>query len=131
VIVLSNIQSEVVEQMGVGLAAIALGESYEIPRLRPGFTSPPVSDSALFAAYSGRYEIQPGFVLTVRAVAQGILIAGPDGAFLPLDHEAADRFFFRTLYVPISFERDSGGRVAALDWNGQFKATRLNEDAGR
>jgi CubicO group peptidase (beta-lactamase class C family) len=130
VIVLSNIQSEVVEQMGVGLAAIALGESYEIPRLRPEFTNPPVGDSAQFTIYSGRYEIAPGFVLTVRSVAQGILIAGPDGAFLPVDHEGADRFFFRTLYVPITFERDSGGRVTALDWNGQFKAKRLNEDAG-
>ena len=131
VIVLSNIQAEVTEQIGVGLAAIALGEAYENPRLRPGFTDPPVSDSALFTAYSGRYEIAPGFLLTVRSVAKGILIAGPDGAFLPVDHEGPDRFFFRTLYVPITFERDSGGRVTALDWNGQFKAKGLNEDAER
>ena len=80
VIVLSNIQSAVAEEMGVGLAAIALGESYEIPRLRPGFANPPVSDSELLTDYSGRYEISPGFVLTVRSAAQGILIAGPDGA---------------------------------------------------
>lgn len=40
VIVLSNIQSEVVEQMGVGLAAISLGEGYENPRLRAGFNAP-------------------------------------------------------------------------------------------
>lgn len=126
VIVLSNIQSEVTEQMGVGLAAIALGETYEIPRLRPGFSDPPVSDSTLFASYSGRYEIAPGFVLTVRSVAQGILIAGPDGAFLPMDHEGPDRFFFRPLYVPIVFERDSGGQINALDWGGEFRAKRLD-----
>jgi CubicO group peptidase (beta-lactamase class C family) len=130
VIVLSNIQSEVAKQMGVGLAAIALGRSHEIPPLRTGYTNPPVSDSALFAAYPGRYEIAPGFVLTVRSAAQGILIAGPDGAFLPLDHEGEDRFFFRTLYVPITFERDSDGRVTELDWNSQFRAKRLNDDPG-
>jgi CubicO group peptidase (beta-lactamase class C family) len=130
VIVLSNIQSQVTEQMGVGLAAITLGESYEIPRLRPGFTNPPAGGLTVYAAYAGRYEIAPGFVLTVRSTAHGILIAGPDGAFLPVDHEDADQFFFRTLYVPITFERDSAGRITGLDWDGQFRAERLEEDAG-
>lgn len=129
VIVLSNIQSEVVEQMGVGLAAIALGKGYENPRLRAGFNAPQINDDELFSTYTGRYEIAPELVLTVRSVPKGILIAGPDGIFIPLDHEGADRFFFRTLYVPITFERDSNGRVNALDWNGQFKAKRLHEDA--
>lgn len=126
VIVLSNIQSEVTEQMGVGLAAIALGETYEIPYLRLGVRDARVGDSALFSSYSGRYEIAPGFVLTVRSVAQGILIAGPDGAFLPMDHEGSDRFFFRPLYVRIVFERDGGGQISGLDWGGQFKAKRLD-----
>jgi hypothetical protein len=130
VIVLSNIQSQVTEQMGVGLAAITLGESYEIPRLRPGFTNPPAGGLTVYAAYAGRYEMAPGFVLTVRSTAHGILIAGPDGAFLPVDHEDADQFFFRTLYVPITFERDSAGRITGLDWDGQFRAERLEEDAG-
>lgn len=125
VIVLSNIQSAVTERMGIGLAAIALGEAYESPSLRPGFSDPPVGDPALFRTYSGRYEIAPGFVLTVRSVPQGILIAGPDGVFLPVDHEGPDLFFFRPLYVPIVFERDSTGRISGLDWGGQFKATRL------
>ena len=125
VIVLSNIQSEVTEVLGTGLAAIALGQNYEVPRLRVSYTAPLQADSVTFAAYTGQYEIAPGFVLAVRAMPQGILIAGPDGAFLPLDHEGADRFFFRTLYVPLAFERDSSGRIISLNWNGQFKAKRL------
>lgn len=125
VVVLSNIQSDVTVQMGIGLSAIALGQPYEMPRLRPGFTDPPVGNFALFRAYSGRYQIAPGFVLAVRSVEQGILIAGPDGAFLPVDYEEPDRFFFRPLYVPIAFERDESGQVSSLDWGGQFKAKRL------
>jgi CubicO group peptidase (beta-lactamase class C family) len=131
VIVLSNIQSAVTERIGVGLAAIALGEAYEIPRLRPGITDPVASNPALFAAYSGRYEVAPGFVLTIRSAAQGILIAGPDGAFLPADYEGPDRFFFRALYVPVTFDRDSGGQVSQLDWDGQFKAKRLSVHSGQ
>ena len=127
VIVLSNIQAEVTEQIGVGLAAIALGEAYELPGLRPGVVTPLASGPASFTDYPGRYEIAPGFVLTVRSTLQGLLLAGPDGAFLPVDHVGPDRFFFRTLYVPITFERDSTGRVTTLDWSGQFKAKRLED----
>ena len=123
VVVLSNIQADVTEQMGVDLAAIALGEHYALPAIPSQVTIRP--DSAAFVAYAGRYEIAPGFVLTVRAVAQGLLLAGPDGAFLPLDQNGQDRFFFRPLFVPIRFERDTSGTVHGLDWNGQFKAKRL------
>ena len=126
VVVLSNIQSEVTDQLGTGLAAIVLGQAYEVPPIRPGSANLPTSDSATFVAYAGRYEIAPGFALTVQSGAQGILIAGPDGAFLPVDYEGSDRFFFRTLYVPVSFERDSTRRIRALDWNGQFKAKRVD-----
>ena len=122
VVVLSNIQAEVAEPIGIDLAAIAFGESYRAPAQHQRVQEPP--DPAVYRAYEGRYEISPGFALTVRAVPQGLLLAGPDGAFLPLDHEGTDRFFFRTLYVPIVFERDPSGRISALDWNGQFKASR-------
>jgi CubicO group peptidase (beta-lactamase class C family) len=122
VVVLSNIQAEVAEPIGIDLAAIAFGEPYSVPAPRRRVQDPP--DPVVFRSYEGRYEISPGFALTVRAVPQGLLLAGPDGAFLPLDHEAADRFFFRTLYVPIAFERDPSGRIVTLDWNGQFKASR-------
>lgn len=76
-------------------------------------------------SYAGRYEISPGFVLTARAVPEGILLAGPDGASLPVDREDGDHFFFRPLYVPITFTRDRSGRVIVLDWNGQFQARRV------
>jgi hypothetical protein len=82
-------------------------------------------DSADLAAYVGRYEIAPGFALSVKAVPRGLLLAGPDGAFLPMDWEGADQFFFRPLYVPITFQRNGAGAVSALVWNGETTATRV------
>ena len=70
VIVLSNIQSEVTEVLGTGLAAIALGQNYEVPRLRVSYTAPLQADSVTFAAYTGQYDIAPGCVLAVRATMQ-------------------------------------------------------------
>ena len=124
IVVLSNIQAEVTERMGTALAAITFGEPYEVPTVRPHAVNP---ESGSWRQYEGSYEISPGFDLTVRAAAKGLLLAGPDGAFLPLDYESPDHFFFRPLYVPISFVRDSLGQVAWLNWNGQFKARRRAE----
>jgi CubicO group peptidase (beta-lactamase class C family) len=123
IIVLSNIQADVTERMGTDLAAIALGAPWELPTLRPG---PSILPDSASSEYAGRYEISTDFVLTVRAAGEGLVLAGPDGAFLPLDYEAPDHFFFRTLYVPIRFERDSSDHITALDWNGQIRARRVS-----
>jgi len=123
IVVLSNVQADVTERMGVDLAAMALGESYSQPELRLLVTEVP--DPADLAAYEGRYEIAPGFALSVRAVSRGLQLAGPDGAFLPLDWEGEDRFFFRPLYVPVTFQRNGAGAVSALVWNGETTANRV------
>ncbi|MGI8402060.1 MAG: hypothetical protein ACR2NS_10750 [Gemmatimonadaceae bacterium] len=85
-----------------------------------------MSGSSL-AEFEGRYEIAPGFVLSVAADPRGLLLAGPDGAYLPLDAEAPPRFFFRPLYVPVTFVRNDSKRVVGLDWNGQVRARKLQE----
>jgi len=123
IVVLSNVQADVAERMGMDLAAMALGESYSKPELRLLVTEAP--DSADRAAYVGRYEIAPGFALSVRAVSRGLQLAGPDGAFLPMDWEGEDRFFFRPLYVPVTFQRNATGAVTALVWNGEMTANRV------
>jgi CubicO group peptidase (beta-lactamase class C family) len=125
VIVLGNIQSQAVFQMGPDLAAIVLGEPYTMPVVRAGALAPPAVDSAALARLAGRYEVSPGFTLTVQATAQGLLLAGPDGAFLPLDSEGTGRFFFRPLYVPIAFRTDAAGRSTALLWAGTQECKRI------
>jgi hypothetical protein len=83
-----------------------------------------LSDS-LSERYVGRYEIAPGFVLSVRQRAHGLELAGPEGDFLPLDAMSETTFFFRALYAGITFERDSIGSWNVLNWNGAFRARRV------
>jgi len=125
VIVLGNIQSQAVFQMGPDLAAMVLGERYAIPVVRAGALTPPAPDSAALDRLAGRYEVFPGFNLTVQATAQGLRLAGPDGALLPLDLEGPGRFFFRPLYVPIAFRTDAAGRSTALLWAGTQECKRI------
>ena len=126
VIVLSNIQSQAVFQMGPDIAAIALGQAYHAPTIRDGAIAHLSVDSVQLQRLAGRYEVFPGFVLTVRATARGLLLAGPDGVFLPLDTEGRDRFFFRPLYVPIAFRTDTAGAATALLWAGSQECRRVN-----
>ncbi len=125
VVVLSNIQAAVVEQMGIDLVSLTLDQPYQVSALRAGQKAPVHLPRTTLEALAGRYQIAPGFVLSVRAVKQGLELAGPDGLFLPLDTQSASSFFFRPLYVSVRFDRDSLSRPTALDWNGQFKAQRL------
>jgi CubicO group peptidase (beta-lactamase class C family) len=125
VVVLSNIQSQAVFQMGPDLGAIALGEHYEVPRIRAGTLNPPPVDTVTLDRLTGRYEVFPGFVLSVRASAFGLLLAGPDGAYLPVETEGAREFFFRPLYVPIQFRTDASGRATALLWAGTQECKRI------
>jgi CubicO group peptidase (beta-lactamase class C family) len=123
VVVLGNLQVAVSERIGIDLAAMVLGAPV-LPLGRRPAPGVPSSAEAL-APFAGRYEIAPGFVLTVSASPRGLSLAGPDGAFLPLDATSPPRFFFRPLYVDVTFERDTTGRVVSLDWGGQVKAKRL------
>jgi CubicO group peptidase (beta-lactamase class C family) len=125
VIVLSNIQSAVVDQMGADLAALVLGRPYTIPAIRSDALTPTEVDSVALHGLAGRYQVFPGFVLTVRATRRGLLLAGPEGAFLPVDTEGPGGFFFRPLYVPIRFRTDSVGRATALLWAGTQECKRV------
>ena len=128
VVVLSNVQADVVERLGIAFAAFVIA-----PDSAPVLPTPPRSvggesqsraDADTLSAYAGRYEIAPGLTLTVSHSARGLLLAGPDGIPVPLNQVAPSQFFFRPLYVAISFSRDSTGRVTALNWGGQFTAHR-------
>jgi hypothetical protein len=132
IIVLSNIRCESVNHIGDDLAAMALGEPYHIPRIRSGVASPVRPDSARLASLAGRYEVAPGFVMTARATGKGLLLAGPDGAFTPLDQNGPRDFFFRPLYVPLHFVRAPNGAITEILWDHQQHCLRVhNGDVSR
>ena len=121
VVILGNIQSAATDRMRTDLAALAFGEPYRVPELRPSANPSP----SLLKQYTGRYEVGPGFVMTVRAEAPHLSLAGPEGDFLPLEPESDSTFFFRALYVPVRFERDTAGAVVDLNWGGQFVCKKI------
>jgi len=123
VVMLSNVQADVVEQIGIALAGLTLKTNAKLATPTPTLTQELASDS--LSRYAGRYEIGPGFALTVTTDAKGLLLAGPDGMFLPLNSTGGGRFFFRPLQVAITFPRDSAGAVTSLDWGGQFSGRRV------
>src|SRR5260370_40350970 len=111
--------------MGPDLAAMVLGDRYAIPVVRAGALTPPAPDTAALERLAGRYEVFPGFNLTVQATAQGLLLAGPDGALLPLDLEGPGRFFFPPLCVPRALPTDAPGRSTPLLWAGTQGGKRI------
>jgi CubicO group peptidase (beta-lactamase class C family) len=108
IVLLSNIPADVVDRMASDLAAIALGEHYTLHERRIQAARVTAADSSALAPYAGRFQIAPGFVLTVRAERRGLLLAGPDGIF-----------------VPIVFGRDAAGQVSQLQWGDSFTALRI------
>lgn len=126
IVVLSNIQAAVAEQMGIDLAAMAFGAHYDIPKRRPGASAVRRAEAAELTPYAGRYDFGGGFAITVKAENGGLWVAGPEGAFLVLDEEQPPVFFFRPLYVTITFERDAAGHVTGLNWGGQVHARKVS-----
>jgi CubicO group peptidase (beta-lactamase class C family) len=122
VIVLSDVQSQAVESIGIALEAIVIGQPYTAPSVAPFFPL----DSSSGSRFAGRYEVFPGFVIAVRATRSGLELGGPDGAFLTLDYQGANKFFFRPYFVPIGFRSDDSGHVVALLWAGTQECKRLN-----
>jgi len=123
VVVLGNVQVDLAERIGHALTAMAFGKS---PEAIPGHRGTTLSARAI-EGLAGRYQIAPGFVLTVRAEGDRLSLAGPEGDFSPLLPEAPTRFFYRLLWVPVTFALDAQGRGTSLDWAGQFTASRLKE----
>jgi hypothetical protein len=121
IIILGNIQSAVTDRMRTDLAALVFGEPFQMPETRHRANPSPV----LLKQYAGRYQVGPGFVMTVRAEGRRLALAGPEGDFLPLEPMSDADFFFRALYVPVRFERDTAGTVVDLRWGGQFICNKI------
>lgn len=118
VIVLSNVQTGGLDAISKGLAALALGEPAP-PLARRRLVHLPAKS---LGAYTGRYEMAPGNVLTVRKAKSrkakaGLELASSDGVFLPLDALGKDHFYYRALSADIRFETGLSG-VIAMSWSG-------------
>jgi CubicO group peptidase (beta-lactamase class C family) len=123
VIVLANLEDAAVNPMADDLAAIALGEDPATPSLRTK-AAQAISQPDEFA---GTYEVNPTFLLDVKAEGSALYLRGTGGDYLPLEPTGKDSFFYRQLYVKVGFRRDKAGRIESLLWNGDYPCKKLSD----
>jgi D-alanyl-D-alanine-carboxypeptidase/D-alanyl-D-alanine-endopeptidase len=88
--------------------------------------------AAALADYVGRYQLAPGFVLTVSAGAEGLLAQATGQSPAPVFAGKTDEFFFKVVEASLTFARDASGKVNAvtLHQGGRaMPAPRIADDA--
>ncbi len=124
VIVLGNLEDAAVNLMADDLAAIALGEDPAGPSPRTK-AAQAVSHPEDFA---GTYEVNPTFLLDVKAEGTALYLRGTGGDYLPLEPTGKDLFFYRQLYVKVGFRRAKDGKIEALLWDGDYPCKKLSDN---
>jgi serine-type D-Ala-D-Ala carboxypeptidase/endopeptidase len=84
--------------------------AYPMPKLRREVQV----DPAVLAAYAGRYEISPTFILTVRPDGGHLYIQATAQAEFEVYAESETEFFYRVVNAQITFERSEGGLAPSL-----------------
>ena len=127
VIVLDNTSSRSIVKMAETLSAVALGETYELPREKEGI----MIGESILKQYVGEYQIAPGFNITIK-MDNGKLLAQATGqAAVELFAEKENLFFLKVVEAKIEFVRDEKGHVngLVLHQNGQqASGKRINQE---
>jgi CubicO group peptidase (beta-lactamase class C family) len=71
-------------------------------------------DPAILAAYVGRYELDPNFVLTVRADGNRLFVQATGQSEFEAFAESETDFFYRVVDAQITFDRPDGGVTQSL-----------------
>ena len=123
VIVLGNLEDAAVNAIADNLAGIALGGSPSAPEPRPRKSA----TAARADDYAGTYEVNPQFLLDVRAHGSDLYLRGTGGDYLPLEPLGKESFFYRQMYVKVDFKRDKSGKIEALLWNGEYPCKKVSD----
>jgi D-alanyl-D-alanine-carboxypeptidase/D-alanyl-D-alanine-endopeptidase len=71
-------------------------------------------DPRVLAAYTGRYELSPNFVLTVRAADNRLFVQATGQAEYEVFAESETDFFYRVVDAQITFDRSDSGVAKSL-----------------
>lgn len=106
------------------LAAITFGEKAEIPApLNEVKVDPKVYD-----AYVGRYEVTPGFILTISNEGGRLMAEATGQPKVELFPESETKFFLKVVDAKVTFVKDDAGKVThlILHQGGDRQAKRIN-----
>lgn len=110
VIVLANNDSASASAVGRDVMAIYYGHKYEIPAVR---TVAKV-DPAIFDRYVGRYELRPGFVVTITREGNSLMAQATGQAKFELLPESETAFFANAPPLAMAFVKGADGKVTHL-----------------
>jgi CubicO group peptidase (beta-lactamase class C family) len=130
VVVLCNVVPGSPGKVAHDLAAIVLGEPYKLPAEHKVAKVAP----EVFDAYVGRYEIRPGFILTVTRDGDRLMGEPTGQPKHELFPESETEFFLKVVDAQLTFVKDDKGKVthAVLHQAGRdSKAKRLEPEEGK
>ncbi|MGH8290299.1 MAG: serine hydrolase [Steroidobacteraceae bacterium] len=110
VIVVDNMTSPDMDDIGSSLAAILFGKRYDMPKAYTPIKLPP----ATLQKYVGQYELGPHFILTLRRTGDQLTAQGIGQQALPIFPASKDLFFWTVVHASVSFIRDEHGQVTGL-----------------
>ena len=110
VVVLSNLEGSPPAAIAGGLAAIALGEKYDIPKERKFIAV----DGKVLGSLVGEYEIGPGFVLTISRDGEKLIGQATGQGKTELRAESETQFYVKEASAEIAFVKDDDGKVTKL-----------------
>ena len=113
-----NIRTGTVSILENALSALVFDEPYT-PYLPPTADDPPAFSEAASAELTGRYELFPGFYLTVSEREGHLWLAGTGGYSTVLTPLEDNLYFYRSMYARIRFEKQEDGtqRLVWVDRN--------------
>jgi CubicO group peptidase (beta-lactamase class C family) len=107
---LSNVNTPAMPQIAADLAAIALGDPYQLPKERKAISLDPKT----LDRYTGRYELGPNFILTVRRDGDRLLTQATGQSEAEIFAETETKFFLKVVDAQITFVSDGGGPAESL-----------------
>ena len=103
-IVLANSETSNAFNVARDLLAIAYGEPYTLPVAR----TVAAVDPKIFDEYAGKYELKPGFVLTVTREGNSLMAQATGQGQFALYPESETVFFAKVAQMTVTFARGDG-----------------------
>jgi CubicO group peptidase (beta-lactamase class C family) len=128
-IALCNVEPSGAGTVGSALAAIALGEKYDLPRERKFISV----DASIFDSLAGTYEIEPKFALTITREGDRLMGQATGQLKLELRPESETKFYLKEADAEITFVKDDDGNVTKLilrQGGRETEAKRVKEQEG-
>lgn len=97
-------------RVALDLAAIALGEKYEVPHPHVEIRV----DPKILDTYVGEYELNPGLILTVARSAKGLTVQLTGQPAFDMFAETENSFFLKVVEAQLTFVKNDKGKVVEL-----------------